>query len=402
MFKKFNGEPTDFTNTLCGSVASDSGTNTDFLSAIGDSCRSIAGALDTVRGQNDVNPDTPEGKAKDAELMCKMGTGNVTWAVLGGPRTPAYLAGGDNEAYARKIILMNMMGASLYHDGGEGASCETANGVKVTDSGGNEKAYCPPTVNAKDISGMFMCGTDTAAIANTKSRAVADYCSQFFSNTTSEGGTASFSGVQAASLMVCDGDKIKCDKLVLKPYNEAGILPGEGFLPRVSRLLSMGVEAVRTNKEMPPEVISLMQTAPYPLYQAINAAAVYPVAASDLLDSISILVAESSSANMMEEFIRWHGREGSSICTSEEQVRRVLDTLATARANNTERRHLIAQTMVTQNALKEQIRMVNLAVQQQVMTTDLLHQNALASEMLRSVTVQGTSEGAKAGPTVAP
>src|SRR5690606_10290355 len=104
--------------------------------------------------------------------------------------------------------------------------------------------------------------------------------------------------------------------------------------PRVSRLLDSAVDAVRSNKEMPEEVIDLMQTAPYPLYQAVNAAAVYPVAAADLLDSISVLVAESASAAMMEEFIRWHGRDGANSCTTEEQVKRVIETIETARANN--------------------------------------------------------------------
>src|SRR5690606_20433495 len=170
VFKKFKGEETDFTSTLCGSVTSDAGGDQDFLSAISRGCNSIAGALENVRNTNAIDTSTPEGKAKDAQMMCQMGTGNVTWATLGGADVKFKSLNGGDDNYGRKIILLNMMGASLRHDGSDsGASCETATGIKQTSEGSNDTIYCPPTVNAKDIAGMFMCGSDPTKVTSTKS-----------------------------------------------------------------------------------------------------------------------------------------------------------------------------------------------------------------------------------------
>ncbi|MNR71655.1 Conjugative relaxosome accessory transposon protein [compost metagenome] len=381
--KAFMGEQNNFQSELCGSTVSSEGASSDFLSAINNSCNSIAGSVKSLIETNpSANEGSEKGKSELANLRCKTGSGNVTWVSLGG--SGQRYGSLSDMPYGRKVLLMNMMGAVLRH-GDKEASCETPTGTKTTaELAGEDQIYCSPMVNAKDIAGAFMCGTDVNALNKTGSQAAVSYCSQFFGTGSSQHGTASLSGVTAAKLMVCD-DPTLCMNLKLKPFGESGIGAGEGFLVQVTNTLQKAVHQVRNNQKLSEDVIALMQAAPYPLYQAVNAAAVYPVAAADLLDSISILVAESVTANYMEEFLRWEGKDSTGNCTSQEQARRILDTLASAKAEIKNRRDLVAQNMAVQQGLREQIRMVNLAIQQQVMTTDLLHQNQMAESLTRAV-----------------
>lgn len=380
-YKKFAGEPTDFTGTLCGATTSTDGMTGDFLSSMHKTCTDIAGSMGNLEKVNpDTAGDSEEAQQKKAELKCKAGTGNVTWNTLGGPNSPK---GTDDMGYSRKLLLMNMMGAVLRH-GAEPSSCETVRGTLVTDNETNTQIYCSPMVSSKDILGAFMCGTDPNAVTSIDSAPIRTYCSTFFGNGSSQHGSASMEGVRSAKLMVCD-NPAKCENLKLMSLDEASLMSGEGFLPQISRTLANAVAAVRNDQAMPDEAIQLMQVAPYPLYQAVNAAAVYPVAAADLLDSISMLVAESAAAAYMEEVLRWEGKDGAAKCTQEEQVRRIIDTLSSTRAQNNARRTLLAQNMAMQDGIREQIRMVNLAVQQQVMTTELLHQNQMAEQLTRAI-----------------
>lgn len=387
---KFKGEQTDFTGTLCGSTVSGEGMVKDFLEAANDKCKSIAGALD---GLQEVNPGTKgtsdENKAQAAELACKVGSGNVTWATLGNSRL-ANDSGG--YTYARRILIMNMMGAVL-RAGNSDVWCETADG-KRKEAGENEKdpnIFCAPTVAPKDIAGAFMCGTDATALNNLGSPTAIKYCTPFFENGSSANGTASLSGFNKTKLLVCNDDQKVCNQLSLKTLDEAGIVAGTGYLTYVQQMLRTAVQAVKNNEPLKPEVINLMELAPYPLYQAINAAAVYPVAASDLLDSISALVAEALTAATMEELIRVDDSMGGNRCTTEDQVKRILAVVAESRNANYAMRTLIAANLATQQGIKEQIRMVNLAIQRQVMSEELLHQNRVAQQLGSSRTPKGSS-----------
>lgn len=387
-YKKYKGEPNTFSDTLCGAETSDKGMATDFFASINGACKSIAGASKATAEAAGVGTGTgAKDKAQQLEFGCVLGTGNVTWGTLGGA-TGERASTTSDEDYIRKIITMNMMGAVLRH-GEKSMTCETEKSgvLKTEDATGKTQIYCPPVVSAKDITGAYMCGTNAEALATSGGAAAKSYCSTFFEATAdTPDGSASFKGVTKKKILMCaDGDKTNCTDLVLKDFASAEIATGKGFLVKVSEILQRAVNNVRNDTPMDEETMALIQAAPYPLYQAINAAAVYPVAAADLLDSISILVAESAVSTMMEENLRYEGRgEGTPACTSEEQIKRVLETLATATAENRNRRSLMAQNIAVQQGLKEQIRQINLAIQQQVMSPDLLMQNAMAAALTKS------------------
>ncbi|KWT98315.1 MULTISPECIES: conjugal transfer protein TraH [unclassified Variovorax] len=389
--KKFQGEPNDFASELCGATTtSGSGTSADFLSSISKQCNTIVGSTQAVK---QANPGTAggskESKSQESELECKLGVGNVTWAMLGGAKYK--FKGTDDEIYARKTVIMNMMGVVL-RVGDKEASCETPNGtLKPSEADGQMMVFCPPQVEAKDITGAFMCGTDKSAFSKVvNGSAVISYCKAFFDGLAGakQDSGASLDNLKLKRLMVCEESE-SCKKLVLKDFAEANVVSGVGFLPQVAKQLATAVDNVRNNKPMDQEIIDLMEAAPYPLYQAVNAAAVYPVAAADLLDSLSILVAESAAGTMLEEFLRVDGTMGGGSCTNEQQVRRVIETLAFAKTEAKARKNLIASNMAAQQGMREQIRQINLAIQQQVMSGELLQQNKMAAGLASSLSPTG-------------
>jgi hypothetical protein len=397
---KFSGYASDHSTELCGTTTADAGSSSDFLSSVSDTCTSVANNL---KAMQNVNPqtqgDSAQAKAANGALLCANGKGNLTWQALGA-FNEGFSGSTGSDAYSRKLMLMNMMGAVLT-TGTEEASCANPDGsvtATAADTTHNQ-VFCPPTVTAKDMAGAFMCGTDKTALS-AMGPAAQQYCQSFFTAAPTADGVASFAGVEGAKVLACD-DKQTCLHLSLVNLSDSGIATGAGFLPQVNKILNDAVSAVQRNQAMSSDAIALMQAAPYPLYQAVNAAAVYPVAASDLLDSISILVAESVTANYMEEFVRQAGRDSATSCTNQDQMHRIIDTLASAKAENKARRELMAQNIAVQQGLKEQIRSINLAIQQQVMSNELLNQNHMAETLTRAVstTNSGTDPGTGAGTT---
>jgi len=394
---KFAGYAADHSTELCGATTSDSGGSSDFLSSVSDTCTSVANNLKAMQQSNaQTQGDSPQSKAANGALLCAAGKGNLTWQALGAfDEGFTGTTGADN--LSRKLMLMNMMGAVLT-TGTEEATCQNPDGSTTSTAADttHNQIFCPPTVTAKDMAGAFMCGTDKTALSN-MGPAAQQYCQQFFTQAPSADGVASFAGVEGAKVLTCDNNQT-CLHLSLVPLDQSGIVNGAGFLPQVNKILNDAVQAVQQNQALSPQAIALMQAAPYPLYQAVNAAAVYPVAASDLLDSISILVAESVTANYMEEFVRAAGRDPAMSCTNEQQMHRIIETLASAKAENKARRELMAQNIAVQQGLKEQIRSINLAIQQQVMSNELLNQNHMAETLTRAVTTTNSgTDPAQAG-----
>jgi hypothetical protein len=170
----------------------------------------------------------------------------------------------------------------------------------------------------------------------------------------------------------------------LVPMTDMNLVRGPGFAYQVNRLLREGARRVRANDMALGEgddgkkLLGLIQAAPYPIYQAINAAAVYPAAADDLLDTMSILVAEMMAYEYFDEFLRLSGRSGNGTRLVNKHLDRVYLAMGELRGQVSERRRLIGQNIALQEALNEQIRSINLAIQRQVLTTDMLNANRFA------------------------
>jgi len=395
---------TSNTREVCGATISDNGSSSDFLAAMGDACKSVNSAVNAIVG---ANPDAASNPDTKAALLCTIGAGNNTWqrlASFDSDGANASATSRNSDGYRRKLLLLNLLGAELgaAEDGAKAPYCETEDGPDSPDEV-KKTVWCKPRLNPQDAMGLFMCGDRNAAgTSTTDSKRVADYCKSFYENATSSSTTGgSLGAIKNSKVYDCKDSPAACNQLEL--VDASVIVQGQGFLIHVNNVLRMGVQAVRDDTPMPDDVIRLMQVAPYPLYQAINAAAVYPSAADDLVDSMSILVAEQAAVAYLDDVLRMSGRNTSKgkSCVSPKQATQILDTVASIRAGNKARLLQLAQNISVQEALSEQIRQVNLAIQKQVMSADMLATGGYAQAVGKALS-PNVSKGPAGSPTAAP
>jgi hypothetical protein len=297
--------------------------------------------------------------------------------------------------------------------GGNGASLSQAtveaSGRKLLDSSkavansstGSVPVYtCMPALNEKEVMDMFLCGTKAPTQDQGVSRAVGAYCKNSFS--TPEAGRG------GKIVWDCLDGYDQCLKMGPRFLSDVNLVTSEGFVVQVNKLLRDAAERVRTDQpvysgENGQQVLNLIQSTPYPIYQVINSAAVYPAAANELLDTMSLLVAENMAYAYFDQFMRLSMTEQFSLngtLLSRDEVDRIQRALESFRALNVENRKLIAQNYQVQEAIAANIRTINAAVQRQVLTTDMLYQNKLAGSISQNPTslVQGNAPAGNANP----
>lgn len=389
---------------------------TDVLASQEKLCKTLNEAASNVKKlfNSDSAKDTKSRAEVQQKVQCSTAVGNRTWAALSAFDTQGTVAnpGGSDqstgvsvgdEAYRRKLLLLNIMGAHFNIDGstdtsGRAYGCQLGDGSfwppkdhEKTKQGG----FCPPPLDHRKAVALFMCGDPNTLPKenNRMSLSVQKSCGEFFKT---EG-----YALGDAKVWVCkDGDdaaqqgeaRQTCSNLVLADYSK--VVKGDGFVARINKLLYHAVDKVRKNdpyrddNEMDKQVIGLIQTAPFPLYQVINAAAIYPTAAADLLDSISILMAEQFAYAYFDEVLRMEGRSSGTVasCVSPENLSQIMGFLEKFRGLNWSRKAQIGQSLALQQALQEQIRQVNQAIQRQVLSADMLASNNFAKSLNSTVT----------------
>lgn len=374
----------------CARTAPASGETSDYMSAISSICGTLRKATATL---NDLNPAV-KGTGRVAEeakagMQCITGQGNITWSRLMAFDTAGSLQGIANESNARKILLINLLGAEMTYAGDDvPVGCENGDSSWWEPSGAEDKKdnthYCSPTMDMKSFVDVFMCGARSSRQVGTMSAAGVKYCDDL---DRSAGGDI--------QMWNCKGDKAgtsenftTCPFLKREPVGN--VFQGQGFLVRVNSLLKSAVERVRTGVGYEDaegrQIIALINAAPYPLYQAINAAAIYPSAATELLDGMSVMVAETFVHVLIDEMMRLEGRSSSKLCMPRQQAMQVLDFVTSMRAMNKENLAKIATNFTVQQQLSEQIRTLNIAIQREVMSEELLQSGKLGQSLNRALT----------------
>lgn len=400
---------------VCGVSTAADGMVLDMLKGMNSLCKSTESALNSLQGtdekycrDNGLNSD--DCKQYLADMACKRGVGNVTWSRLSAfdgalftNSTLTNMTDVQKNAYRRKLLLMNMMGVELAATPGKDLngnpvtqpSCDTGQGKITVAAASKEGAeskpvYCPRTVErGEHLTGLFMCGTPDASGRYSTVEAIQSYCTGF-APPAAEKGTA-----ENAMLYVCADDPVNCNQLERKPFTE--VLPGTGFLPQINTILRSAVTAVANNQPMPAEAVQLMQVAPYPLYQAVNSAAVYPASAGALIDSMSVLIAEQAAVSFMNVMIRNSGGNKAFTCLSPDQAKGIYDIIGTIRGYNASRMALIGQSLNTQRMLSEQIRQINATIQQEVLSAEQLSNSSVAVELNKALLTGSPVGGAGAG-----
>lgn len=380
----------------CATIAADSGLAGDSGSAWSGICHTINEATSVMRS---VLPSgTEDEKAASKQVMsCDMGVGNITWERLKSfDMVSSSASAADAKAsFDRRVLLINIMGAELGKgDDIAAASCEDGAGTYSTSdaaSTNNPSAvnndsthFCKPPADTKLLTGLFLCGApdlNGAIASSSASTRVKKYCSSFFGN-------AATLAAAPVKVWTCDTDT---DCLNLRLVDASTVTPGKGFMVAVNDLLLEAVARVKASAgfddDVGRKIIQLIQVAPYPLYQAINAAAVYPSAGTDLMDSLSILVGEQFAYSMLDEMLKLSSRNSNSMCRlSALQSGKMLDFITTLRSENQSRQELIGQNFAIQQGITRQIQEINQAIQQQTMSEDLLGATRMSQSINNAVT----------------
>lgn len=361
----------------CEKVAAEAGSSSDTLSASQELCVSLRQASTTLNEW--AGPD------KD-KVAAENGFGNITWQ-----RLRALSGGSDSgEEFERDLMLINLMGAQMAVKEGEDIRCDTpGGGTKVigTDEA-PESDYCAPMTDWKTLAGLFMCGMPENLSTATTSERVKKYCSALLAGSLTGGGT----GVE---LWNCSDAK-NCPYLEAGPASE--VIKGEGLMIRTNRLLT---EAAKRVREASPsafqdqtgrEILALVDAVPYPLYQAINAAAVYPAAGIDIVDSMSILVGEQFAYAFLNDILRQGGRGSSGMRISEKQAEAITQFMAALRSQAEANRTTLAGEFAIQQGLTEQIRIINNTIQRSVMNDEMLSSGQAAQAINRALAPTGASD----------
>lgn len=389
----------------CDKITTAAGASSDSLDSAASLCSTLTQAARTMNEWADRYPagdgSTPGGQneASRAAFECSQGLGNVTWNRLTSMDSEGIFGSVGDDANVRRLMLMNLMGADLRVSGDhDRVGCEAvAGGPPVVLSESKEQHYCKPPLDTRTITGIFMCGAPGAGgVPATTTRRVQEYCATFAAGAVGGGAAGE------TQVWTCDGGFTACPYLRLVPARE--VFRGTGFLHRINALLHEASRRVRDsdpagfNDDVGRQIIALVNAAPYPLYQAINAAAVYPAAANDLLDAMSVLVAEQFTHALFEEMLRLQGRTSNeNTCITRPQATEILDFISSLRTQNANRLALIAQNFTVQEGMAEQIRHINLAVQRQVLSNDLLATGQLSDSLNRALSPTGASTPVPAG-----
>jgi len=111
---------------------------------------------------------------------------------------------------------------------------------------------------------------------------------------------------------------------------------------------------------------------PVPVYQAINAAAVYPDAGADLIGVMSVEVAELLTYAHLRDIVHSAASLQKDLTIPSAEIDRIYTLMSGMRAGTMERRHELLSQITLQAQMMEQIRQLNIAMQREVMTPELL------------------------------
>lgn len=356
---------------------------------------------------------TEDGKTDGTAIqkMAELKLGNSVWNATGVMFPDADV---NPDVQVLRTWIMNLAGTSLVGSPGE-ISC---GGQGPQQNSGLMK--CPSTgeglLSGAEFMTLLLCGATPVTVDKNSPKvheSIERYCQDSLVFTK-----AREMGKSARKVMICDpkSDLTECKNLLLVDIGEASVagkklLEGKGLLYQVNDLLTEAINRVVRNQplyvsvsdkgavakdEVGQKIIALIQTAPYPLYQAINAAAVYPSAAKDIVDSMAILIGENMAYVYLDEYLRLAGRSQTGGSVDEGVVKGVLEAMSAARARAEKRSEIVAQNLITQEALNNSVRQLNRSIQQQVMSSDVLNANKFATTIGASVTSANLGSGGNA------
>ena len=343
--------------------------------------------LNTDIAQQEKSAGVNSGSATGQAALCKAGGEcNTVWELLG----QSDLGNSTNpQVIWDKTLLMNLMG------------------TKVLCSKGGSCPNMPPNipyriypatlgfVGGKGAAGsmanvyrLFLCGVDwrTAGNGNAQVQVVVDnYCSNAAAPGSKSSGRGAAEGFHKILVWQC-GDpslwsnpNVPCTDIVQEPLSESLLGNGAtgqgavtGYLPYVANILEGAVQDVIDNQPIGRQAIALLQIVPAPLYQAINAAAVFPSASQELVMSMSLYTSDLLVDDELRHIARVAGRMRDSSLIPQTQIEQLYRFLGAMTLEAKQNDKSFMDSIQMQQALMQQIREVDAAVARETVSQGLL------------------------------
>lgn len=443
-------------SSMCGLFSSINGFVSDDTKATsGSTCSSISESISSVgKYANEVFGGSSAGGATPGELCALDGPCNELWQVLNKTtlnRLPDTPGSSFPTSDRYKLLLMNLLGTNIIIDTSAASassgssttsststgssSSSTATSAAAPKSASNGSAisatqalgqtasvrpgpndYLPTLGNVygdtgqQDLTAVYkllMCGTEVPPNMSATAQGIYDWqCSDTPTLETTPGKSQqnALAQLDSTPVWVClsslkesvatpdlnayaNCDYVGATTLGLSP------LAGEGFLPQVAQLLASGVTAIQQGKSLSPQLIGLIQSVPVPLYQAINIAAVYPQAGANLITLMSVEVSELLTYSYIQQIVRYAGLFQQQLHIPQSQIAKIFGLLDAIRAGTINDEHTMLTQMTLQNQMMQEIRILNVAMQRQVLNPRLLTENAFSSQLSNAAANAGAPAG---------
>ena len=387
LFGKTANFSDDEQSTLAATEASmgkSSGYLADMYNAVGKADTYLSDMNNDITDAEKTSGTNPDSQTGTMALCAHGGECNTVWALLGqsdlGNST-------DPEAMWDKTLLMNLMG------------------TEVTCAGGSNCPGIPPSVGLKiyparlgfsgapgragsmyNVYRLFLCGVNWQHAGDTPSaqQVVTTYC-QSSASSKGQSASAGFSKIpvwQCGDSDLWSNPGARCTDIIEEPLDQSLLGDGasgqgavDGYLPYVANILDKGVQEVINNQPLDNQVIALLQLVPAPLYQAINAAAVFPAASQELVMSMSIYTADLLVDDQIRHIARTAGRLHGSSQIHQTQIAQLYKFLGAMIVQARQNDKSFISSIDLQQALMQQIREVNAAVAQETISQGLLGQS---------------------------
>lgn len=361
----------DKAGTVCGRKVANGGQYQSYLDSMTEACNTVSDAVGELQKfvneqPKATNPDGTEGAGGDLQVV---DTGNRIWEAL----KVLGFKGTDDETVMKRTLMMNLLGTRVVVE-------KNQKGEKL-----EAPEVYPALLTPDQIMDLYMCGTGdsvNAMVSNDTTAAIYRtpnlVCGSKYRTDMRAG--------QDLALWICD-EPDKCHYPKKTPVADlTGWLEGTGFVYRVARMLHTAAEDIKLNRDFSnPELLKLMESVPYPVYQVINVAAVYPVASRDLIDVTSAVIAESMAERVFEDMVRNTTRLADKSFFSPQDLYRISAAMEGFTATAARRQSLIANRIATQEMMMDNIRTLNLAIQKEVMSGEMLGSSRFAGEVTSSV-----------------
>ena len=386
---------------LCGQYTTANNSASDQLGAIQGNdtiCSQAEGWMTKLaESLHPVDPNAPVDSAKAAaikEIKKSMFPGNVTWnamnAVYGEMSAATLGTDKGKEEFRNRMLLMNLIGSSV-----------VAPKDPVLNIATDADFTMLPQVSAKQVFDLFMCGapmTYTAAPDGSmnydgqgRARGAQDYCKMFELDANAQRDGRNMGGQSAGAayqLYECKEEDIaKCLKPEKVALKDSTLLKGPGFLFQTEVILYDAVKAVTTNRSggFSDDFMRIVNAVNFPLYQAVNAAAVYPASTNALMSTMTMLVAETMVGAKLEQLLSPEGKDVGLADIDREYAQRIYAAFEAFGRVVTLQRESYGRMMALQDQAVASIRQINIALQKQVLSPELMGNNHYSAAVADSI-----------------